>query len=78
MILTLKGATGNILVFSLSRQLSQATDAHMTEVKLCAHHVQPIGHLSRATCRVPRGAKGQLVTNFETVEIAFLFCFIDK
>ena len=36
------------------------TYAQVAKVQLCANHVQHIERLSRTTCRVPLGTKGQL------------------
>ena len=38
----------------------------------CANHVQHIGNLSPAACRVPRGTKGQLAKLLDRAEIAFI------
>ena len=36
------------------------TKAQVARAQSCAGHVQHFERLSRATCRVPRGTKGQL------------------
>ena len=47
------------LVSSLRRQLSPTRTLKWPWAQSCANHVQHIERLSRATCCVPRGPKGQ-------------------
>ena len=47
------------------------TLAQVAQAQLCVNHVQHIERLSRATCCVPRGKKGQL-SLFDRVEIEFI------
>ena len=45
---------------SLLRKLSPTWEVLVARAQLCVEHVEHIKRLSRATCRVPRGTKGQL------------------
>ena len=46
-------------LFTAPRNVSN-THVLVARAQSCANHVQHIERLSRATCRVPRGTKGQL------------------
>ena len=50
----IEGRNSKFFMISLRRELSQ------TRSLKCANHVQHIDRLSRATCSVPLGTKGQL------------------
>ena len=56
-IITLKGAIRDF--YNLLRTVSN-TYAQLAREQSCANHVQHIERLSRATCSVPLGTKGQL------------------
>ena len=47
-------------ISSLRCELVSNTYAQVPMAQLCANHVQHIRHLSRTTCCVPYGTKGQL------------------
>ena len=59
-IIALKGAIQGFYYLLTVPQTVFITYAQMAWVQLCANHVQHIECLSRATCRVPVGTKGQL------------------
>ena len=60
MIIGLKGASRDFCHLLTARRTVSNTYPPVARVQLCANHVQHIERLSRATCRVPRGTKGQL------------------
>ena len=54
----LKGAFGDFLL--IGPRTVSSTYPQVAKAQSCANHVEHIKRLSRATCRVPRGKKGQL------------------
>ena len=60
MIITLKGAIRDCCNLLTAPRAVYYTYAQMARAQSCANHLQHIKHLSRATCCVPCGARGQL------------------
>ena len=60
MIIALKAANRDFYNLLTAPQTVSITYAQVTRAQSCANHVQHIERLWRATCRVPRGTKGQL------------------
>ena len=60
MIIALKSAIRDLYNLLTAPRFVSNTYAQVTRTQSCANHVQHIGRLSRATCRVPRDTKGQL------------------
>ena len=59
-MIAMKGAIrGFYSIFTAPRTVSN-TYSLVAQAQSCANHVQHIERLSWATCRVPRGTKGQL------------------
>ena len=58
-IIALKGANQDCYILTAPRTVSDMY-VQVAKAQLCANHVQHIERLSRASCRVPRGTKGQL------------------
>ena len=61
MMIALKGSIRDLFcnLLIVPRTVSN-TYTQMARAQSCASHVLHIEHLSRATCRLPHGAKGQL------------------
>ena len=59
-IIALKAANRDFCYLLTSPRTVSNTYAQVARAQSCANHVQHIEHVSRATCRVPRGTKGQL------------------
>ena len=59
-IIALKGQIEIVYNLLTAPPTVSNTHALVARAQSCANHVQNIEHLSRATCRVPSGTKGQL------------------
>ena len=71
-IIALKGAIRDFCNLLTAPRTFSNTHAQVVMAKSCANHVQHIERLSRATCRVPRGVKGQLSCLTESESHSFL------
>ena len=60
MIIALKGANRDFCNLLTAPSTVSNTYAQVARALLCANHVRHIERLSRATCSVPLGTKGQL------------------
>ena len=58
-IIALKGAIRDFYILLTALRTFSNTYVQVAKGHLCANNVQHVKRLSRATCRVPRGTKGQ-------------------
>ena len=59
-IIALKGTISDLYNLLTALRTVSSAYAQMARAQSCANHVQHIERLSRATCSVPLGSKGQL------------------